>query len=354
MALSAAVTAALISGGAALASTGASIGASAARNKKQQKFRKEEIAILEKNADENAALAYERQKELLADDRAYNDPSAVAARYQAAGISPHSAFGSGAASGSGISHGASSVPEASPASGGTPSLSMPDFGGLSNAGVAIGNALIQDEKLKNERRSIDAQNALLEQQARGLEIENKYKEQSEQLQLRAKLVDIYKDISETDKNSAERDKLVKQAQEIEQQIKESEERIANMQQERRESESRVDKNKQEVKESQTRTDKTKEEIELMKVANAWEKRFGWKPGDSWMSIIPALYGRMVVQTEKLSDKFTKFLKSLFTKKVSSDVVKKVAPVLNSSMSESEKQSKIEEILKKNGYNDKFE
>lgn len=77
-------------------------------------YKQQEAALAQKYALQSAGVQNEFQLAQWNRENAYNDPSAVRARYENAGISPIAAFGSGAASGAGI---ASSVNTGSVGSG---------------------------------------------------------------------------------------------------------------------------------------------------------------------------------------------------------------------------------------------
>lgn len=69
--------------------------------KRNWKYKKKEMALQNEYALGQMAQQHEYQMEAWNAENAYNDPSAVRARYEAAGISPQAALG-GAASGAGI------------------------------------------------------------------------------------------------------------------------------------------------------------------------------------------------------------------------------------------------------------
>ena len=94
----------------------------------------------------------EQAIELMDYQNAYNDPSAVRQRYQAAGISPQAAFGSGAAGGAGIA-GSFSMPSGSAPSGGSTGHSSNIMYRTNFAGIGSGMA-----QAINDARRIDAQN----------------------------------------------------------------------------------------------------------------------------------------------------------------------------------------------------
>lgn len=105
--------------------------------------------------EQNMATQNEYMVDQWNRENAYNDPSAVRARYEAAGISPQAAFGQGSASGSGIAGGLSSAP-----SGGSPSgsASAPlgnQFAGLGSA-IAQGMAIDSQNKLRKQQEELAA------------------------------------------------------------------------------------------------------------------------------------------------------------------------------------------------------
>lgn len=115
--------------------------------------------------EKNMAIQNQYQIDQWNRENAYNDPSAVRQRYEAAAISPQAAFGQGAASGAGISGSLSSAP-----SGGMPSssFSMPhvnSFGGL-------GDSIVQGMNAMSTAKRVDAENKYTEQQARKAKWEN--------------------------------------------------------------------------------------------------------------------------------------------------------------------------------------
>lgn len=99
----------------------------------------------------------------------YNDPSAVSERYRAAGINPRAAFGSGSASGAGISGGLSSAPSGS--STGSASNIM---GRVPNWSGALSN-LVSDamsiESAIAEKKRVDSENELRAAQAKKTKFE---------------------------------------------------------------------------------------------------------------------------------------------------------------------------------------
>lgn len=129
------------------------------QRKSKQKYDKwYQENITEKN------MALENQYQIDAENRAnaYNDPSAVAARMSAAGISPASALG-GSASGAGIQS-QSDAPSAGGAGGFSPSpMSIrPDF---SNLADSVLKGMHQSELDEANRKNIDAQTDLYLKQA---------------------------------------------------------------------------------------------------------------------------------------------------------------------------------------------
>ena len=114
---------------------------------------------------ENMSIQNQYQLDQWNRENAYNDPGAVRARYEAAGISPQSAFGQGSASGSGISGGLSSAP-----SGGMPSgsgnghssnIMTNPYGGLSS----LGSDVMQGLRLSAENKAQLSSARLAEVQA---------------------------------------------------------------------------------------------------------------------------------------------------------------------------------------------
>lgn len=125
-----AATGGLISGASGLAGSIVDAIAGAANAKKQREHDKD-----------MAALNNQYQVEQWERENEYNDPSAVAARYRAAGINPRAAFGQGSASGAGIAGGLSSAP-------GSASNVMFDtnFGGIANTAISGARLAAQNAK----------------------------------------------------------------------------------------------------------------------------------------------------------------------------------------------------------------
>lgn len=141
---SAEVTAAIISAGAALAGTGASLGVSSSINKKNRDWQEKMYHQQVKDNRLNAEEAHRRNLEIMNKEAAYNSEAAQVARLKAAGLNPALMYES--APGSSISGGSSSI--ASPGSPGSPSTYLPDTSAISGAGQQISDQFYQSELQK--------------------------------------------------------------------------------------------------------------------------------------------------------------------------------------------------------------
>lgn len=148
----------LISGGVGL--LGGGLNALYAK-KQQQRQMKHDVSMAnlsQKQALEQMQVQNQYQVEQWQRENEYNDPAAVRERYEAAGISPHAAFGTGSASGAGIAGGLSSAPSGH-GSGTAGNIMTPaPFGGL-------GSAYVEGARLAAQNKKDIAEAKLKEEQA---------------------------------------------------------------------------------------------------------------------------------------------------------------------------------------------
>lgn len=124
------------------------------QQKRQMKHDKEMAAHNQRYALEQMAQANEYQVEQWNRENAYNDPAAVRARYEGAGLNARAAMGEGSASGAGIAGGLSSAPSGSGTGHSSNIMAAAPFGGLDDA-------IMQGARLgaQNEKDVADAQRA---------------------------------------------------------------------------------------------------------------------------------------------------------------------------------------------------
>lgn len=225
-------------------------------------YYKKQEAELNHRYEMNAA-SFENQ--LMVDqwnrENEYNDPSAVAARYRAAGINPRAAFGTGAASGAGIAaHSTVGDVGAGSASGtyGKSGLTQ----GIENAQSAIN--MIDDvagsgvaiAKSVSDLTNTSADTTQKKVVTEGLQIDNRYKEQKILTELTKERAEISRILSDAGLKDAEKVFYEKRLVSLDQEIKESEQRI-------KESGQRMFESGQNIKESQSRenlNNKTAEKV----------------------------------------------------------------------------------------------
>lgn len=143
---------------------------------KQQRKHDKEMAKI--NQD-NILSQMEQQNQYQIDqwnrENEYNDPSAVAARYRAAGISPQAALG-GSASGAGVAGGLSSAPSGS-STGSASHLPSPGAGlSLGNIGHNVVQAMAQAETNNINRERMEAESEKTYQEAKKVALDVQEKE----------------------------------------------------------------------------------------------------------------------------------------------------------------------------------
>lgn len=151
---------AIIAGGSALVGTGANAFAAGAQNKKSRAFSREMYA---RQLADNLAF-WEMQNR-------YNTPAAQVQRLKEAGLNKALMFGNSASAGNA---GSLSAPSAL-----KPEFNVPDFSGISEAGNAFANRVLQkyDREIKMQQaENMRKQNQLLEQQMKLTEAETRRKE----------------------------------------------------------------------------------------------------------------------------------------------------------------------------------
>lgn len=104
------VTGALIGAGTSILGGGVAAAGSAVRNKKQWRYRQKEMALQQQYALDQMQKQYEYWKEQTDYMNAYNEPSALLARWRSAGVTPAGVLGQ---SGVSVSGGSASGPGAS-------------------------------------------------------------------------------------------------------------------------------------------------------------------------------------------------------------------------------------------------
>ena len=87
------VTGALIGAGTSILGGGVSAAGSAVRNRKQWKYRQEEMALQQKYALAQMQKQYDYWKQQTDYMNKYNDPSALLARWRSAGVTPAGVLG---------------------------------------------------------------------------------------------------------------------------------------------------------------------------------------------------------------------------------------------------------------------
>lgn len=131
------------------------------QQERQQQHDKDMAALNQQNQLEQMAVQNQYQLDQWNRENAYNDPSAVAARYREAGINPRAAFGQGSASGAGIAGGFSSAPSGSNTGTSSNIMFGTDFGGI--AGHILAGARLQAQNRKDQA---DADKAEMEAQGK--------------------------------------------------------------------------------------------------------------------------------------------------------------------------------------------
>lgn len=143
---------ALISGIADLAGSGIDALAARKQQERQIEHDKDMAGLNQQYALEQMEQANQYQVEQWNRENEYNDPSAVRARYEAAGISPHAAFGQGSASGAGIAGGLSGAPSGSGTGHSSNIMYDTDFGGL---GSSILDGILTDAQVRRAKAETD-------------------------------------------------------------------------------------------------------------------------------------------------------------------------------------------------------
>lgn len=205
---------ALIEGIAGVAGAGIDAMSAKKQQERQQQHDKDMAALNQQNTLEQMAVGNQYQLDQWNRENAYNDPSAVAARYRAAGINPRAVFGTGSASGAGIAGGLSSAPSGSNTGSSSNIMYGTDFaGGLSN----IASSFL-------EGRRTDAEVAHKNAETAEQIIENEYKEQNLVADLLIKRGEYEKLAADTKLSDTQRDHYKKLIEGVDQQIDESKER----------------------------------------------------------------------------------------------------------------------------------
>ena len=199
----------------------------------------------------------------------YNDPSAVAARYRSAGITPRAAFGQGSASGAGIAGGLSSAP-----SGGAPSGTGPMGSAHPNSGVgqALSSMDVEGTLTGIYTALTNAKN--INADTEGKLIENRHKEASILLDLEQKRANLVKTGVDTEHQR-------KSLEFLDQQIAESRKRIESIDQQIEESGSRIKKNNADIR-------YTEEQTNTERLRNDFFKMFGFYPNATWDTALVGL------------------------------------------------------------------
>jgi len=156
------VLAAIISGGTALAGTGANAAATGQMNRKSRQFSEK---MYNRQYGDNLNLWHLQN--------AYNHPKAAKARLKEAGLNPALLYGGSAAGAAGV---ASSVSAPSPIK---PEFNTPDFSGIGDAGRSISNSIMAryDVAIKEKQvENMEKQNDLLSQQIKLATIEQNRKQ----------------------------------------------------------------------------------------------------------------------------------------------------------------------------------
>lgn len=151
------VIAALISGGTALAGTGANAISTGQMNRKSRQF-----------SEKMYKMQFADNLRLWEMQNSYNDPKAAKARLKAAGLNPALMYGGSAAGAAGV---ASSVSAPSVIK---PEFNTPDFSGIGEAGRAVSNSIMAryDVAIKEKQvENMEKQNDLLVQQIKLAQID---------------------------------------------------------------------------------------------------------------------------------------------------------------------------------------
>lgn len=231
-------------------------------------YKKQEAELNHRYSLDSAAVQNQYMIDQWNRENAYNDPTAVAKRYRAAGINPRAAFGTGSASGAGLSaHMNPGAVGAGSASGsyGKSDVSqgaenaatiMSGISDIAGQGVAVAKSI---GGLTNTYADTTQKKAVTE----GIQIENKYKEQKILTELSKERSEIAEILSNTKLKDSEREFYKKRLEQIDQEIMESGQRIE-------ESGQRIEESKQNIAESQTREQKLDAETDLVKVQKELE------------------------------------------------------------------------------------
>ena len=228
-------------------------------------YQKQAAELESRYAEKAALLEYDLSKQMWDEQNAYNDPSAVAERYRAAGINPRAAL-SGAASGAGV---ASSMQ--------TPDVSSPDVGGSYGTSDVSQNVKNTSSVLQTTPQLIStgvqvaegvsnivnksAGTTQTKVETQGMQIENKYKESQILTGLEKQRAEIQKIIEDTKLSESQKGYYLKQLDWLDQQIAESRQNIS-------ESTSRIASTEQGIKESQARERKTEKEGQKVEAETA--------------------------------------------------------------------------------------
>lgn len=156
---------ALISGAMSLAGSALDAKYQSQQQKRQAEHDKDMAALNQQNILAQMEQANQYQVEQWNRENEYNDPSAVAARFRAAGINPRASFGTGAASGAGIAGGLSGAPSGSSTASASNIMGNASFAGL-------GSAMIAGARLQAQNRKDQADADKAEMEAKGKKFDN--------------------------------------------------------------------------------------------------------------------------------------------------------------------------------------
>lgn len=308
-------------------------------------YKKQEGEMNHRYALHSAAIQNQYMIDQWNRENAYNDPTEVAKRYRAAGINPRAAFGTGSASGAGLSaHMNPGAVGAGSASGsyGKSDVSqgaenaaaiMSGISDIAGQGVAVAKSI---GGLTNTYADTTQKKAVTE----GIQIENKYKEQKILTELTNERAEIAKTLKDTELKESERKFYEKRLFQIDQDILESGQRIE-------ESGQRIEESKQNIKESQAQEGKVTEEAKKLKQDNDFYEKYGFYPGQkieaslvSSLQHLPRVFSNL---GSFISSRFNNFVEQGVS--ISSNVQNKIADVLEEQKhSYEEKKREIKKIL----------
>ncbi len=328
----------------------------------QHQYNLDEMWYEQQYNEANMAKQFEYQQKAWQAENEYNDPSAVAARYRAAGVSPQAALG-GSASGAGLAMSmdtpSSSNPSAHGVSGGG------DYSGGSNRSQGIIAGVLAQKQIEQVDQSIeesesrarknDAEtqgillsNAMQPLIAKGLAIDNatkEYKQAQEKFRTEWQAIDKITDLAErnarigeikqrinnllADENlsKAERDNLIAQRALIEAQTstegarKENIESHTELTNEQSETEKRMRDARVSLTENQAKHVLTeiglKEALTMVEYENLIKNITGTQPASSVWGYVDRLIARLdssrggYVNADKLRDKLYKALANYY-------------------------------------------